>query len=398
MRRLARATAILLALVALVLAALPWAVPFAVAHFVDKAARQLKIPLDVRTDFGYCWTESGPGVRLATDLRLPNTHWGVAVRAKAAFARYEATVTMPSVTFDETDALLAEMLRRYPVPAVSNLTFGGSVALDASVRRTWSFPVPEWKVEVPICDFRAAGTLGETPVSVTDLTLKPTAAGILDRVAFSPLRVRARNIQFGGHVLTNFHASAWTTRKTLLVSEAGAGYCGGDVRLNALYLEVDDLNAGCTLYFENLDARQLMASCAGFRGRATGRLNGRVPLSLRKGSRIRLHDAFLYSPPGEQGMFALEDPERFTDYLAMSGLDAGTRENAARVLENVDYDVLRLNLEREGDGLVLRFTLRGSATRGETTVPVNVDLALHGDIEQLVNAGLKLTGRKETLR
>lgn len=398
MRWLVRVTAVFLLLAAIVLAALPWVGPWAITRALNGYAHRAQLPLAIRTDLSYCWTDVGPGMRVTADLVLPGTDWRVAVRTQAAFARYEASVRMPSITFNEKDPLVKEMLRRYPVPGVTNLALSGTIALDASVRRSWSFPVPVWKVELPLSGFQASGFVGGTPVSIAGLSLTPTAEGVRERVSMSPLLIRAQNVRFGEHVLTNFFASAWTARKTILVSEAGAGYCDGNVRLHSLYLDLDDLDAGCTLYFENLDARQLMASCAGFRGRATGRLNGRMPISLRKGSRIRLRDAYLYSPPGETGKFELEDPERFTEYLAYSGVDAATRANTARVLENVDYDVLRLNLVRDGEGLALRFTLRGSATRGATTVPVSVALTLRGDLEQLANAGLMLSGRKESLR
>ena len=34
--------------------------------------------------------------------------------------------------------------------------------------------------------------------------------------------------------------------------------------------------------------------------------------------------------------------------------------------------------------------VEGSATRGGTTVPVNLDVTFHGDLDQLVNTGMKL--------
>ena len=98
----------------------------------------------------------------------------------------------------------------------------------------------------------------------------------------------------------------------------------------------------------------------------------------------------------------IDDPTPLLDNLAIGGLPEEMRDNLAKALSDLDYKVLKFELSR-GDGRetsTLAVKLEGSATCGKTTVPVNLDLAFHGDFDELLNLGLKF-GRqtdKETVK
>ena len=63
-----------------------------------------------------------------------------------------------------------------------------------------------------------------------------------------------------------------------------------------------------------------------------------------------------------------------------------------KALANLDYKVLKVELKRgkDAEDSSLDFKLEGTATHGNTTVPVNLDVTFHGDLDQLINTGIKL--------
>jgi len=67
-------------------------------------------------------------------------------------------------------------------------------------------------------------------------------------------------------------------------------------------------------------------------------------------------------------------------------------------LTDLDYKVLRFDLKRtDGKASRLSVQISGTATRGRTTVPVDLTINLNGELEQLINTGLgysaKLKGK-----
>ena len=180
------------------------------------------------------------------------------------------------------------------------------------------------------------------------------------------------------------------TDKAVFVTEAAARFCGGQVNLYSLFLDPKNLNTGFTLFLDDINAGEALAHFNGFSGEASGHLHGKVKLFVREGGKaVRLSDAFLYSTPGETGKLKLADPTSVTDNLALAGLDEATRGNVADALTDLDYSVLRLNLKRGEDrSATLSTTLRGTATRGDLSVPVDITLNFNGDLEQLINTGL----------
>ena len=73
-------------------------------------------------------------------------------------------------------------------------------------------------------------------------------------------------------------------------------------------------------------------------------------------------------------------------------MDESTTSNLAKALANLSYKSLKFDLKREesGEGLALAMDIDGTATHGATTVPVSFAVTLHGDLEQLVNTGLRM--------
>lgn len=379
----------LAAMVLVVLVALPVVVPPIVENIVRSKLHELGLTNPyARVSLGYCW-RNGPGLAGKFTLTLLPS-WFIVAEFGASCCEWSASVKMPETAFTQDDDVLRALLEKYPITAVSNLTFSGSIALDAHAERTFHTPVPVWSAKLPVKNLSAGLMMEDKAYSIQGLSVTPAASGLADHIDIATLRPRAKSITASGFDLSDFHASVRVTDKAILVTEAAAGFCGGQVNLYSLFLDPKNLNTGFTLFLDDVNAGEALTHLNGFSGEASGRLHGKVKLFVREGGKaIRLSDAFLYSTPGEIGKIKLADPAPITDNLAMAGIDEATRNNVADALTDLDYSVLRLNLKRgEGRSATLSTTVRGTATRGKMSVPVDLTLNFNGDLEQLINTGL----------
>jgi len=392
---------ILLTLAVLALLAtamLPFVVPPVATRLLQSRLDQLGVPATVRVGMEYDWTPRGPGFSGCIRVSATDNTWHAFADCGVSFLEWHATVHIPKTRLNETNPTLRLLTAKIPASAVSNLVFDLSFALDASVCRTPSMPVPVWNVQTCIENASVRFCTNDRNFTIDNASLKPTVSGIANHVDYEPLRVRVGSFAVNDILSSNLFASIRFDGAKLLVSEARADICKGQASVYALSLDTKTLNSGITLFIENVDAGEVLSKLKGFRGSASGRLHGKVKLFLREGGRsLRLRDAFLYSSPGAIGKLQLSDSGALTSTLEMAGLDEANRTNVANVLTDVDYSVLKLDLNRtDAQNAVLTIKLEGSATRGATTVPVKLDLSLRGELEQLINTGLKLTkGNKD---
>ena len=338
--------------------------------------------------------------------------FGVAAHGKAKFAlddsalaltatfaadssgEWQAQVELPPTPLTEQDVILRDLLSRLQLTGVTDLAFSGELSLTASAEQTRAVPVPKWTARGRLQDFGATLTASGQDVTVSNLRVPFGASGLADHTDISPVFLHADQIQAAGFTLTNAFASIRPTERALLVTEAGAGFCGGDIRLYSLFLDMTRLNAGLTLFVDGVDTGETLQHLKGFQGEASGRLHGKIPLQLVNGKELKLRHAYLYSVPGEVGNLRLYDATPITNNLALVGVDDKSLDNLSRALADLDYSVLKFALVPEADGqLALEVKIEGTATHGNTTVPVSLDVTFHGDIEQLVNTGLKATTR-----
>lgn len=400
MRRILKTLLVLLVIVmAVVLVVAPFVVPPIVERLAEEKLAAFGVGADVSLKFGYCW-RNGPGVEGTLRVSLPKTPWDVRAAFGASCSEWSAKVTMRETSFNEQDALLRALLDRYPLQGVTNLLFSGSVALEASAERTFSKPVPVWRAKVPVKGLNVSLVTGKLPVDVAGFSVTASASGIADHVDIGSMYPRAQSLTIGAFHATNFYASVRATDRALIVNEAGSEFCGGKANVYSLYLNPENLNAGFSLFLDNVDAGAALAQFSGFRGEASGRLHGKLRAFIQKGGKaIGIRDAFLYSTPGEVGKLRIRDSAEMVEKLAYAGMDDAYRANVAEALTDLDYRVLRMDLVRTGENTArLSWRISGSATRGETTVPVDLTINLNGEIERLINMGLdysaKMKGNK----
>ena len=331
----------------------------------------------------------GVDVSGTAEAWLNDTPWSLRAEFEASSSgEWRADVEVPETEVTERDPVVGTFLSRWPMPAISNLVFNGTFALQAAGGRTNGCPVAKWSALGRLQDFGIACDAKGLPVRVANFRMGFGASGIANHVDVKPMFPRADSLSVGGCILTNAFASIRATETAYLVTEAGAGCCGGELKLYSFFLDPKRLNAGVTLFVDAVDVGEVLRLIKGFRGEASGRLYGKIPLYLRGGEKLRLRNAYLHSSPGETGSLKVFDPQPVVENLALGGVPEATRANVAKALADLSYSVLKIGLQPEGEGaLALTVKLAGSATHKGVTVPVSFEVTFHGDIEQLINTG-----------
>jgi len=329
-------------------------------------------------------------------LTLDGTDW----RASGNFGgtsakdwRFSASIRETEVSHDEV--LLGDLLRRVAPQVASNLVFKGRFSLDADGECTPLLPVPAWSASGSLKDVDASFAAGDKTIDVHNMRMRFGAKGLADRMEIAPLFPRADSVAAAGVVLSNAFANVRATERSYLVTEAGADCCGGELRLYSLFLDPERLSAGAAIFVDGVDAGKVLSHVSGFNGEASGRLHGKLPFFLKDGKEIHFRNAYLFSTPGETGKVMVSDAGPILDNLEAGGLPKSERDNLARVLANLDYSVLRVELEREEDGgLSLALKLEGTASEGSTTVPVNLNVTFRGDLDKLIKTGMDISRRQ----
>ena len=334
-----------------------------------------------------------------------------------------ADVNMDKTEICESDPLISQLLSRLQMPAISNLIFSGSVDLSAKAERTAKTPVPQWNASCRLADMNIACDANGKPLAVKNLRMKLGALGIADHRDIRPIFPMADSITVAGFTLSNAYARLQTSERTILVTnnvsraretagdpsavpsttnvvkrsflvtEAGAKCCNGDLKIYSLFLNDDRLNV--TLFVDGIDAGAALKHMNGFHGEASGRLYGKIPLRYRKDEhRFPLENIYLYSVPGETGRLRMYDSKPILDNLAMGGVPQDTCDNLSKALADLAYDVLKVSLHPEPNGgLALSLKIAGKSTHNNVTVPVNLEVTFHGDLEQLLNTGFRTFNR-----
>lgn len=326
------------------------------------------------------------------ELVLDGTEWRVYGNFRGGIREWKADAVLAAPPLSESDPLLSSLIAKFAPPSVSNLVFSGSVSARVSAEKTRKIPVTVWTVKGRMRDLDASCEFAGKPVAIRKFGTSFGADGIADRKTIRPMNPHIAYAEYNGISVTNVSASIRMTETSLLVTEAGAGFCGGEVKLYSLFLNPASLTTGFTLFLDDIDTNVIVTHLKGFKGDATGRLHGKIPVFLKNGRELRLKNSYLYSIPGETGTIRFEDAQPILDNLALGGVDEATTSNLAKALMNLDYSSLKFELKREsdGEGLALGMSIEGSATCGQTTVPVSFAVTLHGDLEQLINTGLKM--------
>lgn len=334
---------------------------------------------------------------VAFDLALDDSACRFEGRALATPRTWTAAVEIPKTRLTERDPALGDIVRRFLPPTLTNLTFSAQLDFRATAEKTRELPVPVWTARGRLADAEARGFSGNVPFALQGLSTTFGADGIADRVTVAPLFPRIKTVEAAGVTATDVFAMLrMTENQTFLVTEAGAKVCGGEVKLYSLYLDPAKLTTGFTLFLDDIDTNELIKLSPGFKGSASGRLHGKLPVFLKDGRKLRVRNSYLYSIPGETGTLRLEDASPIIDNLQIGGVDEATCNNLSKALANLVYSVLKLDLRRDEKGdLSLTLKLEGNTSSGKLTVPVNFEVTFHGDLQELIDTGFDLATKKK---
>ena len=345
--------------------------------------------VDAEADFRFSGTN---GLVCTTDcsIGLRACSWKILATLVAGQGSFRARVRLPKTEIDEKEPLVATALAIAPLPdTLSALHLAGRVSGTVDVEASGGDPT--WEARAEVEDFEGAANLGEIPASVTGGRSFVSAKGVGAFLRPAAIPIAFTNAAFGMISFGEGHALLMADDKSLMITEGDVGFCGGHVRLYALYLNFARLSTGFTVILDDLHAGEFIQQFPKLEGSvATGRLYGRLPLKIVNGSELRLSEGFLYSPPGETGTVSLAHPEVVTDLLAQSGVPAPVCKNLAKALTNLEYDTLRLDLHqpRMADGH-LGIILKGKATEGKIVTPVNLNATVNGPIERILNMAIR---------
>jgi len=356
------------------------------------ALRAFDLPsLRARADFTTAPATNGTDAAFRAGAELAGTPWRVDARGGVTNGALGAVAELPHTKFSDADPLLGPLLAGY-VPETLGLRLSGAVSGVVEVARAPKDALPSWKSLVRFTDVDVEAQAGGTPLRLEGGGAYLPASGLGSHCDLRPMGLRFSRFSWDPVELDR--GSAWfrADGDSVLLTEASAGFCGGHVRLYALHLDFESLNAGFTLLLDDLQTERVLALLPGFDGTATGTLHGKLPLSLRRGSELRLRNAYLYSPPGQVGLIRLADATPLVDRLRVAGLPEQTYRDLDAALRNLEYDVLRIDYATGEGSETLGIRLEGAAADNARKTPVNLRLDVEGDLQESLNIALRAAG------
>ncbi len=318
----------------------------------------------------------------------------------SAFDGWSARLEVPETVLSSSDPMLESLAYSCLPQTATDLSFSGKVSLTAEANTREGYgSAPKWKATGRVDELSVSWLDDGTSMSAANLRTPFGASGIGSHADIHPLFIRADSVTAGAFSLTNAFASIRATETALLATEAGCDVCGGKARVYSTFLRPDRLDAGTTLFLDNIDAHEAVKYLAFFDGDAAGRLFGKLPLRIKGGKEIVLGEGFLYSAPGRKGRLSIRDSSYLTAGMAAGGVPADVRSAAERALMDLEYSALAFELTKEGEeSYALRFTVEGTSEESGKTVPVSIETTLHGELNQLINFGIRAANRKETAK
>ena len=374
--------------------------PAAATGRLDAAAAPdfgtFKSPRRLTADLDFAFTCGSNALHVAAggSAGFADTSWRVTASGEAEGATFSAKVERTPATIDEDDPVLTAVLAALPLPReLSGLLATATLSASASVEKTEIFPVPVWEAEAQLSEVGIRTSWQQIDLALRRGGLRFAASGVGKRWVLRPMRFGFSSAKAGRLNFEGGYATFLADDESLLVSEAAVGFCGGKIRLFALSFDLKRMNSGFTILLDGLDAGRILAMFPEVGGTATGTLNGKIPLIVRNVTtepQLRLRNAFLHAPPGETGKICLSNTQPLVDYLQASGVPGPTSRSLGEALHNLDYTLLRLDLSNTGgDESDFIVRLSGTSTAGKTTTPVNLHIAMHGDIQRLLNLGIR---------
>ncbi len=168
-----------------------------------------------------------------------------------------------------------------------------------------------------------------------------------DRAAIGAVEIRNGKIEFQIESLNS-----------ILIEKSQFKWVDGNVDTYAIRLSPGVEDYRLILYCDRVNLAKLLQQLGVAKVEAEGELNGRIPLHFRNG-KLRIDDGFLFSTPGVIRKIRMLDTELLTAGMPPGSPQYVQMELARKALEDYDYGWVKLNINSEGEDLVIRMQLDG---------------------------------------
>lgn len=342
-------------------------------------------------------TTNGISALISGKIGFTECNWRGKFSSHLGMPLSNIKVELPETLISDLDPLMQTALAFIILPdIITDLHFGGNV--KANFNATFGGErEPRWRLLGGIKDGYLNLNASEIPISLEGARSSFNIEGIADLWRLGAIPVSISNAKISSFELNKGRAFLRADDKSLMASEIAIGFCGGSIRLYALYFNFAKLNTGFTVVLDSLDAGELIQQLPNLNdATATGTLHGRLPLSITKEGEFRLRDGFIYSPPGETGNISIKNPEYIISTLSSAGLPTPVCENFGKALQNLNYDILRFDLSqpRHANGR-MQVRLKGESPSGKVSTPVDLNININGPIEELLNLAVKTAKIKD---
>jgi hypothetical protein len=236
-------------------------------------------------------------------------------------------------------------------------------------------------------------TRGELNVSGIQVSV-PFEVGMEPRTVGRPF-VSFEAMKMGDIRLDNGRAEFQVSPKELFIDRMEADFCRGKIYTYSIHLDPQNPNAEVTVYADRIHLGEMLAPMLPFKAeQIEGALFGRFPVANDNGQ-IRLKPGYLYSLPGQGGIFRMSNSRELEPWLAMAGIQPDVNTQLAKALSDMDFSAIRIELDTKEDGdATLRFGVKGQSNSKDWPAPVDLNLNLHGPLEMVLNMGLKMSQKK----
>ena len=316
-------------------------------------------------------------------VRVSESKLGVDVLASVPLAdprRMTIEVTLPDTELCSDDAVAA---------AIRDKALGAEVTghLTAEAKMKFLGSQPHILGRVKMSDGRIHRGKVDVEGVMADISFESGVSfRTIQRPFVSFIRARAGNILF-----EKGRFAFQLTPQELFADRMEVEWCKGSLRAYSVHLEFKNPHDDFIVYADRIDLGEALMMVMPFKGEMEGVLYGRFPVGYDKGH-VKLSTGFLYSLPGQGGKLRLDDNRQMMSLLEKSGIKGDVQVPLSKALSDMDFNTFKMELEpkAEGDG-TLKIKMVGRSNDKAWPAPVDLNLNLHGPLEELLNMGIGVT-------
>jgi hypothetical protein len=160
-------------------------------------------------------------------------------------------------------------------------------------------------------------------------------------------------------------------------------WCDGKVETQSMRISPAVEDYHITFYCDRLKLAQVLEQFGAAAAKGGGTVNGRIPLHYTNG-KIRFDDGILFSTPGQGGKISLKGTDILTAGMTPNTPQYVQMELAREALKDYDYSWAKLNINSEGEELLLQMQMDGKPA---STLPFVYQKEIGGFVK--VEAGSK---------